>query len=397
MIKLLIIIIAMSAGLAIGPDLAGNQGYVIMSVANKTIEMSVTSFFVFIVLAFAFLFIIEFILRKLFTLSSSTRGWFASRRHKKAREFTNTGLVKMLEGDWRQAEKLMIKGANNSDAPLLNYLAAAEAAQGRGDVESRDYYLHQASEIEDGSLATAITRAKLQYTNGQYEEALAGIHGLIHANSRNTILLGLLKDCYIKVQDWQGLLGLLPDLQKAGIITQTQHDELEIKAERGLMKRIATQQGSDGLLAHWNGLSRHTKQKTVLVECLVEKLTEKKADNQAYVILRDQLKKENTDTLVKLIPKLSLNDYHPVIVKLEDLLRQDEENPVIQSALGQLYYRQKKWTEAKLHLEKALALRDDVTDYAWLAKTLEHLNDSQAADKVSRQALSVSLDKEVNN
>ncbi len=39
--------------------------------------------------------------------------------------------MKVIEGDWKQAEKLVVKAAKHSDAPLLNYLAAAEAAQSR--------------------------------------------------------------------------------------------------------------------------------------------------------------------------------------------------------------------------------------------------------------------------
>lgn len=394
MIKLLILIIALTAGLAVGPDLAGNQGYAIISVADRTIEMSVTTLFVLIVISFGALFLLEFILRKLFTLSSTTRGWFTSRRDRKARELTNTGLMKMLEGDWKQAEKLMIKGANHSDAPLLNFLAAAEAAQGRGDVESRDYYLQQASDLhsDDNKLAIAITRAKLQFRHQQYEEALASIQGLINKHPRNTILLTLLKDCYVQLKDWQALLRILPELKRAEVITEPQFDQLEVMSECGLMAHIAVQQGSDGLLAHWNGLSRTVKQKTEVITCLVEQLSTRQADNQAYVILREQLKKENSDALVKLIPNLTLNDYHPAITKLEELLRQDEENPVTQSALGQLYYRQQQWNEAKAHFEKALEVRSDVTDYAWLAKTLENLDDANAANRISREALTLTLE-----
>ncbi|KXF82493.1 heme biosynthesis HemY N-terminal domain-containing protein [Enterovibrio coralii] len=391
MIKILLLVIALIAGIVVGPELAGNQGYVLISAANQTIEMSLTTLIILVVFAFAAFFLLEAILRKLFSLSSSTRGWFAGRKNKKARALTNDGMLKLLEGDWKQAEKLVVKGSSYSDAPLLNYLAAAEAAQNRGDVDSRDKYLQQANDVGADSLATALTRAKLQYRQGQYEEALASLQGLVDANPRNTVLLSLLKDTYLQLQDWQALLRLLPSLKRAKALTDAEANKLEQKAECGLMAHIASQKGSDGLLAHWNGLSRNARQQTPLIACLVTQLIARQADSEAYVILRENLKKNPDEKLIALLPELNLPDYHPAIVKLQDLLRYNENNPVTHSALGQLYFREGKWDEARQHFEKALDVRADVTDYAWLVDTLEKLNDSGTANSISREALKLAL------
>ncbi|PKF51364.1 heme biosynthesis protein HemY [Enterovibrio nigricans] len=391
MIKILLLVLALIAGIVVGPELAGNQGYVLISAANQTIEMSLTTLIILVVVAFGAFFLLEAIIRKLFSLSSSTRGWFSSRKNKKARALTNDGMLKLLEGDWKQAEKLVVKGASNSDSPLLNYLAAAEAAQSRGDVDSRDKYLQHANDIGADSLATALTRAKLQYRQGQYEEALASLQGLVDANPRNAVLLILLKDTFLQLQDWQALLRLLPSLKRVKAISDVEAAKLEQKAECGLMAHIASQKGSDGLLAHWNSLSRAARQQTPLIACLVKQLISRQADSEAYVILRENLKKNPDEHLIALLPELNLPDYHPAIVKLQDLLRYNENNPVTHSALGQLYFREGKWDEARQHFEKALDVRADVTDYAWLVDTLEKLNDSGTANSLSREALKLAL------
>ena len=55
-------------------------------------------------------------------------------RRRKANLQTVNATLAMAEGHYNQAEKLLIKGADNSDTPLLNYLSAAQVAQARDDV-----------------------------------------------------------------------------------------------------------------------------------------------------------------------------------------------------------------------------------------------------------------------
>ncbi|WP_261857578.1 heme biosynthesis HemY N-terminal domain-containing protein [Photobacterium sanguinicancri] len=391
MIKLLLLVAALIAGVVVGPMLAGNQGYVLISAANQTIEMSVTTLILCVVVLLGVLFLLENILKRIFSLSSSTRGWFAGRKTRKARALTANGLMKVIEGDWKQAEKLVVKAVKYSDTPMLNYLAAAEAAQGQGDTEQRDDYLRLASDLDSQNLAVALTRAKLQLRQKEYEQALATLCDIKQNHGRNPIMLGLLKECYIQLEDWKPLLALLPQLEKQHVITAEEAVILAQKAECGLMVHIAQHSGSDGLMGHWNGLSRKDKQRPELVACFVRQMITKKADSEAYAVLRDSLKKQSNDTLIELVAELNLPDNHPAIVRLQDLLRYDSNNPVTHSALAQLFMRDEKWEEAKGHFEQAIALRPDVTDYAHLVKVLEKLNDEQGAASVSRQALTLAL------
>lgn len=391
MIKLLLLVAILIAGIVAGPMLAGSQGYVLISVANQTLEMSLPTLILFIAVLFGAFFLLETIIKRILSVSSSTRGWFSGRKARKARTQTSNGLMKVIEGDWKQAEKLVVKAAKHSDTPLLNYLAAAEAAQGQGNATLRDEYLKQAAELDDQSLAVALTRAKLQYRQQQYEQALATLQNIKRENGRNPILLALLKDCYLKLEDWRPLLALLPQLEKAGVLSIQEAAELNQKAECGLMIHIGQHNGSDGLMAHWNGLNRKTKQRPELIACLIKQMISRNADIEAYTVLRDALKKQSDERLIRLVPELDLPDYHPAILRLQDLLRFDSKNPATHSALGQLFIREQKWEEAKAHFEQAIELGPTVSDYARLVDVLDKLNDNQAAADVSRQALTLAL------
>ena len=89
------------------------------------------------------------------------------------------------------------------------------------------------------------------------------------------------------------------------------------------------------------------------------------------------------------MPTLNLPDYHPATVLLEDLARYDIRNPIIQSTLAQLYMRTQKWQPAREHFEAALAIREDMSDYAYLARVLDKQNRKQAAADISRKALTM--------
>ncbi|MCA2447768.1 MULTISPECIES: heme biosynthesis HemY N-terminal domain-containing protein, partial [Vibrio] len=133
MIRLIFLFVVLGAGLFVGTQFSGQQGYVLISIANKTIEMSVTTLVIFVIAALAGLFLLEYLIKKLVYASSSTWNYFSVRKMRRSRRYTNEGIIKLLEGDWKGAEKKVTRWANHHDMPLLCYLVASEAAQGQGD------------------------------------------------------------------------------------------------------------------------------------------------------------------------------------------------------------------------------------------------------------------------
>ncbi|MGL4825978.1 MAG: heme biosynthesis HemY N-terminal domain-containing protein [Vibrionaceae bacterium] len=386
MIKLLLLVVVLVAGLFLGPQIAGNQGYVLLSLADQTIEMSVTTLGTLIFLLVIALFFIEFVIRTLLGLTGSTGRWLSARKQSRARQLTNTSLLKLFEGEWRQAENLAVKGAENSEASQINYLTAAQAAQNRGDIESRDHYLHQATLGDPDSFVTNLTRAKLQHQQGQYEEALASLQALSSQHPRNTMLLSLQKETLLQLKDWQGLLQLLPKLTKAEILTASQAEQLELQAQGSLITHIAEHKPASELLVHWNKLSRTTRQQTVLIREICGALIKKGESQEAFAILSTSLKKEPHETLIAQLAQLELAELSPVIALLEQLQR-DKNGAAPHRALAQIYVRKEAWQEARAALEAALEIDPKLADVALLADVLEKLGDKGAIAQISQKAL----------
>ncbi|ANS83897.1 heme biosynthesis HemY N-terminal domain-containing protein [Vibrio scophthalmi] len=389
MFRLIFLFIVLGAGLFVGSQYSGQQGYVLISVANKTLEMSVTTLVIFVIATLAALFGLEYLLKKMFYASSATWNYFSVRKMRRSRRLTNEGIISLLEGDFKTAEKKVTRWANHHDMPLLCYLVASEAAQGMADNEKRDHYLQLALEQKDSRLAVELTRAKQQIREGLFEQAFATLSDLKGDYPNNAILLSLLKTVYLELKLWEPLLELQPKLLKAKLITKDDQQQFTLRAECGLLAEIAGQKGSEGLIQHWNGLSRKLKSDLHLVECFAKQLILRKADAHAFTVVKETLKKHPSSDLYKLLPQMNLADNHPAIVFLEDVLRKDGNNAEAHSALAQFLLRNQHWADAQQHFEKALALRSSVSDYAYLADTLEKQNFNKAAHEVSKKALTL--------
>lgn len=389
MFRVIFLFVVLGAGLFVGTQYAGQQGYVLISIANRTIEMSVTTLVIFMIALLSGLFSLEYLLKKAFYASSNTLNWFSVRKLKRSRRYTNEGIIKLLEGDWKQAEKKVTRWANHHDMPLLCYLVASEAAQGMGDRAKRDHYLDLASQQSNAGLAVELTRAKQQVREEEFELALSTLSALQATHPNNTIVLNLLKITYVHLEQWQPLLELLPKLQKAKQIDTDESQQLNQKAQCGLLKNVAQQQGSEGLINHWDTLPRKTKNDVILTQCFIEQLIQRKADSEAFTVIKETLKKHPMPALYSLLAELNLPDRYPAILLLQEAISKDSGNAEAHSALAQLYMREQKWAEAQSHLEKALSLRANISDYAYLADSLEKQNYPKAAAEVSRKALTM--------
>ncbi|MCW8334996.1 heme biosynthesis protein HemY [Vibrio paucivorans] len=389
MFRLIFLFVVLGAGLFAGTQYAGQQGYVLISVANKTIEMSVTTLVIFVIATLAVLFGLEFIIKRALRASSSTWNWFSVRKLKRSRRYTNEGIIKLLEGDWKAAEKKVTRWSNHHDMPLLCYLVASEAAQGMGDKQKRDHYLELASQQENSLLAVELTKAKQQVRESEFNLAFDTLTTLKNSYPNNSILLNLLKTVYIELKLWQPLLDLLPKLSKSKLIDSEELQILSQRGQCGLLSNVAQQQGSEGLVNHWNSLPKKVKTDLHLIECFAKQLMARKADSQAYTVVKEAIKKHPNSSLYNLLPEMNLSDSHPVVIMLEGCLKKDGNNAPAHSALAQFYMRDENWEQAQQHLEKALSVRSDVSDYAYLADCLEKQNLTRAAHEVSRKALTL--------
>lgn len=389
MFRLIFIFVVLGLGLFVGTQYSEQQGYVLISIADTTTEMSVTTLVIFVVAILAGLFLLETIIKRSLRATSATWNWFSVRKLKRARRYTNEGIIKLLEGDWQAAEKKVTRWANHHDMPILCYLIASEAAQGMGDDTKREKYLKLALEQDNDSLAVKITQIRQLVRNKQFAEAHDALEQIKGRYPNNTIVMNLLMKTYLNLKLWGLLDELLPKLKKAKVITNEEYDDLFYQTQLGKMEEVGQQGGVEGLLAYWSGLPKKLKKDENMVKLLLKQLLIYDGDEEAYIVLRDRLKQSPSEQLIPFITDMQLPDTHPAIVLLEGIVDKHPENTEAFSALGELYSREEKWPEAQQAFESALKQRTSISDYSRLADVLEQQGYKRAAGDVSRKALTL--------
>ncbi|MBO0408037.1 heme biosynthesis HemY N-terminal domain-containing protein [Aeromonas hydrophila] len=382
MIRLIVLVAAMVAGLIFGPQASGNKGYVLISLGNYTVESSVTSAVILAVLFYGVLLIVEWLLGRVFGLRRKTLGWYGSRRRRKANQQTVAATLAMAEGHYSQAEKLMLKGASNSDTPLLNYLSAAKAAQARGDDVRRDQYLQKAQEENPkAELALTLTQTQLQIEQGQYDTALAMLESVYALNPRHPMVLDQLRLVHLAREDWAALIDLIPVLHKVGKLTPKQEEDLLQQAWRG---RLDAASGAlETLRPIWQELPRKLRQDPDLLAAYGDRLRQLGADNEAAELWLDALRKQVSPQLLTRLPKLKLDSYQPMLT----LLQKIQDQPGVDAALAQVYLLAGQLDDAQRLLEQEVTKAPNAAVYHALGQVMDKRRLTNKANEYYRQAL----------
>ena len=225
---LLILLLALLVGTGLSLGLTYDLGYIRISLGNYLIE---TNFWVGLGLILVIILLTVTLINTVRRFRQGTgvmAGWIARGNERRARRRTTRGLLALAEGNWPRARKLLSSSASHADTPLINYLAAAQAAFESGDHEAVDELLRKAFESTPGSsMAVGLTQAQLQLAGNRPEQALATLLRLRKESPHHPFVLKLLKNAYLRLEDWRELSRLIPELRKRSVVPESELNELE--------------------------------------------------------------------------------------------------------------------------------------------------------------------------
>lgn len=388
MIRLILLLVFLAAAAIVGPQLANHQGYVLIAVAGYTIEMSVVTAVILAIVFYGLLLLTENILSRLFGIRRGVRFWFRQRHYAKAQKQTQKGITALAEGQYRRAESLMSRSAEQSELPLLNYLSAAEAAHAQQEFGKRDDYLLKAEEANpQAQLAIRLTQIRLLQEQGDWETSKAHLQELQGRYGSNPQVLTRLKMAYEATQDWEALLALLPALKKQQVVSESTAAVLQETAYHALFRHKLADQDTTTVLGFWEKQPRAVRHDREMILLLADNLIEQSQTKAATDLLLPLVRKSPDDAVWERCKQLTTSD-NALLTMLLKQVKMHPQSASLLSAIGHLYMNQQQWVLAQGYLERSVAIHPTADDQRALAKIMEQQRLFEKAAEYYRLSLS---------
>ena len=335
-----ILLIALFGGLILGPLISNVPGSTYILLDQTAIEFKNNFAIALVLLSLLGLWMLWLLIRYLLKTSNITVGWFGDRNLRKARQQTIDGMIALAEGHWKTAEDLLIKGAKFRDTKLINYLAAARAAQEQDDDKSRDQYLQAAAKAQpDAHIAIGLTQAQLQIQHRQFEQALATLSHLREMSPHHPYVLKLLHQLYTRLSEWEQVLELLPKLRKYRVYNPVRIDDIEVIAWAELLSVKAQREGLPAVNDLWLKLPKNVRKRPQTQLAYAEILADQRQFDQLELHIKDSMKHEWQEKLAELFGLIESQEPSRTLATSETWLKQKPNNTTLLTTLGKLSLR----------------------------------------------------------
>ncbi|WP_392559536.1 heme biosynthesis HemY N-terminal domain-containing protein [Orbus mooreae] len=253
MLRILIIFLVLVAGMVVGPILANHQGIVMFQTSGYRITMSLTTFILAEACLLLLLFIIYWLLKKIFYSKTAFGSWLRAKSPKKALKRIEQAQLLMLEGDYNKASKLLSKSAKIASNSTLTYLQAAQAEVNANQFDKAREHLDKAATLcqENEKFAFKLVQLRLHIKSKQYELAKQAVEDLLEEKPRNPEVLRLADELYYEIKDYQSIIEILPAMYKSEAFNEMQLDQFKNVAYIGRIKQLADTKGIEQMLNWW--------------------------------------------------------------------------------------------------------------------------------------------------
>ncbi|HSN24017.1 MAG TPA: heme biosynthesis HemY N-terminal domain-containing protein, partial [Methylomicrobium sp.] len=278
-----------------------NPGYVLVGIGHWSVETTLSAFMVALIIGFFLFYIFFRFLGWLLRLPGQLKKRGTNIKFNRSQEALIAGLVDSAEGNWEQAEKILIKHASYSGAPLIHYLTAARAAQSRGALDKRDEYLQKAADQAPGSnIAIGLTQAELHLSGNQFDQALETLTKLQSINPTHASVLKLLHQTYQSLGDWEAIRKLLPSLNQNKVLMEAEVKLLETETFSRLLKQAAEIGDANQIALLWSETPTHIKKMHGMAAIYFAAMIEAGAGSSIEDELAHTLSVKLDDTLIVL-------------------------------------------------------------------------------------------------
>jgi len=395
--SLLATVLALALNLTTG--FPADPGYLMVAFGNTTFETSLFALMVavgFIILLLRLLIILIYALNP-FRLVSLGKNYNVNRKSR-ARTKSVEGLLAFARGDWQLAYGLLIRGAKQADSNVANFLAAAYAAH---ELEDRGAWTKALADAEDEYPSSGSTiqfvKAQLLFKSNQLEQCLAVLEQIKNSGSKEGGVFRLLKEVYIKLQEWQKLDELVPVLEKKNIIDAAEAEKIRKRVFMEQLYGIAVPSKSQLSVDEssretqlelvskiWRKYPAKYREDEKIVKHYSELLVKLGAKVGAAKALETALSKNWSNALVIQFAQIDYDSNQAQLLVAENWLKARPANSPLLLSLGRICMRNQLWGKAREYYQASILISPSAEAYGELARLLKCLGDNGESEQCYR-------------
>ena len=385
MLYLVLVLILIAAASVATIYVIGEPGYIFLQWGSWQVETSLILVVTLAFLVVLLLYVLVELIGGIVGIPGRVGKSYREYREQKKLISTAKGFRYLLMGDWAKAEKLLEGAAKHLPEAAINHLAAAYAAQKRGNLGERDAYLIKAKEQgQEYQHVVSLVTCRLQMDQNEFSSAIEELKKLCSALPNNAAAFRTLAEAYQKTEDWTSLDQLIPHLQKSQAYSSK---EFRMLSSRVLRHRLQLVDSSSELLAIWKRSSSQVQNDPEISAVYVRKLLEFDRHEEAEKVIRRVLDRTWNSDLAYLYGliggDMDSRRLYDTAVKWTKLHPEDADMLL---TAGKLANRNSLWGKAQGYLESSIQNGGRREAFEELGQLLENQGHAEKAFDVYKKA-----------
>lgn len=341
MIALLIAFVVVAAVVAISPWLIGEKGYVLISFNQWTIEGSIVSFVLLILITLFGLFIVYSLIRFVWGWYRNVRHGFFARSKERKQQVLDQALWGVLNDDYALVEQTFRHGKVEPQWQDIKLAMQAKALLKKGEKQTALNTLDEISEQNRTNVANLWLQA------GDSTEMLHFLRDACSSKKASDLHLRLYSQLLCQQEKYSALIELLPKLQKKQLLDDNQW--------QSLFSQLFSSSEPSQLTKHYDALPKSLKEQAS--NAYLTAMVKAGELSQVEATLQKELKKGHFAQLQHILSQLNQSGSLGLQKAIQGELKKQPEQPDLLLSLAYLAQGNGEHELAAKIFDKVIALQ----------------------------------------
>jgi len=385
--KFLFWLLALFTGAVAVVLLTKNPGYVLLVYPPYRAELSLTLFILGLLVLLILINFSSRIISSVLGIPSFVRQYREQRSLGKSKAAMMEALTAFFEGRYAAAEAAAVRAMKAGDKSGINPIIAARSAHELQEFDKRDSYLANTSGKGVGETTMRlIAQTEFMLDQKQPQLALDSLREL-HSTGKHKHIGALQLELKAQQQarNWDGILAVLPQLEKRSAINLD--ISLQLRLQAWLEKLRAQAVDLKTLQTLWKTMPSEFKLRPKIAAIAASTFMKYQECNTAQQILTDSLNTHWDSELVTLFGDCQIVKGVGQIEQAEKWLKIHSDDAGLLLTLGKLCLSHGLWGKAQNYLDASNSLTPNSASYTALGKLAETLGKSEEAAKYFKRAM----------